>query len=196
MAVAAFAAHCKKGPDMPSFSTVRTAAVAALALLALGAQAASVTCQSRNKQREECRLRGYGEVALVRQISSTTCVKGRNWDETRNGLYVTDGCGGVFETREAGAVRPGDRPGERPGERPDPATGRPLTSMSEAMREDALSACLMRFNNEANGAVNGVLESHRRLRPGVWELTLKAMGQRYTCQVNDRALVIAVNPVR
>jgi hypothetical protein len=69
--------------------------------------AASVTCQSRNNQREECRLQGRGEVVLVRQISNTTCVKGRNWDETRNGLYVTSGCGGVFETRSGGNDRPG-----------------------------------------------------------------------------------------
>ena len=70
-----------------------------MTLLGADALAASVTCQSRNNQREECWLQGRGEVVLVRQISKTACVKGRNWDETRNGLYVTDGCGGVFETR-------------------------------------------------------------------------------------------------
>ena len=75
------------------------AAVAAMTLLGADALAASVTCQSRNNQREECWLQGRGEVVLVRQISKTTCVKGRNWDETRDGIYVTDGCGGVFETR-------------------------------------------------------------------------------------------------
>jgi hypothetical protein len=58
------------------------AAVAAMTLLGADALAASVTCQSRNNQREECWLQGRGEVVLVRQISKTTCVKGRNWDET------------------------------------------------------------------------------------------------------------------
>ena len=85
------------------------AAVAAMTLLGAAALAASVTCQPRNNQREECWLQGRGEVVLVRQISKTTCVKGRNWDETRNGLYVTDGCGGVFETR---AGWDNNRPGQ------------------------------------------------------------------------------------
>lgn len=84
----------------------RLAATAALLLLGGHAMAASVTCQSRNNQREDCSLRGRGEVVLVRQLSKTTCVKGRNWDETRQGLYVTDGCGGVFETRDGWNDRP------------------------------------------------------------------------------------------
>jgi Protein of unknown function (DUF3011) len=82
------------------------ATVAAL-LLSSNVLAASVTCQSRNNQREDCNLRGRGEVVLARQISKTACVKGRNWDETRQGIYVTDGCGGVFETRDGWNDRPG-----------------------------------------------------------------------------------------
>lgn len=89
------------------------ATLAAMTLLGADALAASVTCQSRNNQREECFLGGRGEVVLVRQISKTTCVKGRNWDETRNGLYVTDGCGGVFETRGGGGN--GGHWNDRPG---------------------------------------------------------------------------------
>ncbi len=88
-------------------ATHRIAALITMLLLGTHAMADSVTCQSRNNQREECRLQGRGEVLLVRQISNTTCVKGRNWDETRNGLYVTSGCGGVFETRSGGNDRPG-----------------------------------------------------------------------------------------
>lgn len=99
------------------------AAMAALFLLGTDALAASVTCQSRNNQREECDLRGRGEVVLVRQISKTTCEKGRNWDETRNGLYVTDGCGGVFETRDSGYGRPDDRPGQGGGWSGGPGQG-------------------------------------------------------------------------
>lgn len=85
----------------------RIAALTTLLLLGANAMAASVTCQSRNNQREDCRLPGRGEVVLVRQISSTACVKGRNWNETRDGLYVTAGCRGVFETRAGGHDRPG-----------------------------------------------------------------------------------------
>ncbi|GCL63335.1 DUF3011 domain-containing protein [Pseudaquabacterium pictum] len=98
----------------------RLAAAAALLLLGGPALAASVTCQSRNNQREDCSLRGRGEVVLVRQISKTTCVKGRNWDETRQGLYVTDGCGGVFETRDGWNDRPGQGGGWGNGGHPNP----------------------------------------------------------------------------
>lgn len=99
------------------------ATLAASLLLGTTALAASVTCQSRDNQREECGLRGRGEVVLVRQISKTTCVKGRNWDETRNGLFVTDGCGGVFETRDNGYGRPDDRPGQGGGWSGGPGQG-------------------------------------------------------------------------
>lgn len=105
------------------------AALASLSLLGADALAATVTCQSRNNQREECTLRGRGEVVLVRQLSKTTCEKGRNWDETRNGLYVNAGCGGVFETRDGGSDRPGqgggwnDRPGQGGGWSGGPGNG-------------------------------------------------------------------------
>ena len=101
---------------MRPFLSMRAVAAAALLLAAGAAQAASVTCQSRNNQREECRLRGRGEVVLVRQTSNTKCVQGRNWDETREGLYVTDGCGGVFETREDGGGRSSRHGDDRPGQ--------------------------------------------------------------------------------
>ncbi len=99
------------------------AALAALTLVGADAMAASVTCQSRNMQREECALRGRGEVVLVRQLSKTTCVKGRNWDETRDGVVVDDGCGGIFETRDVGNGRPGDRPGQGGGWSGGPGPG-------------------------------------------------------------------------
>ncbi len=97
------------------------AALASFSMLGADASAATVTCQSRNNQRAECTLRGGSEVVLVRQLSKTTCEKGRNWDETRNGLYVTDGCGGVFETRDGS----NDRPGQGGGWSGGPGNGNP-----------------------------------------------------------------------
>ena len=91
-------------------------ALAALFLLGGDALAARVTCESRDYRREECTLRERGEVVLVRQISKTACVKGRNWDETRNGVYVSDGCAGVFETRGGGSGDGYGRPDDRPGQ--------------------------------------------------------------------------------
>lgn len=109
-------------PTMTS-PQLRLAALAVLTMLGHSALAASVTCQSRNNQREDCSLRGRGEVVLARQISKTACVKGRNWDETRQGLYVTDGCGGVFETRDGGHDRPGQGGGWGAGGNPHPGGG-------------------------------------------------------------------------
>jgi hypothetical protein len=172
------------------------AAAALLLAAAGGAQAASVTCQSRNEHREDCWLRGRGEVVLVRQISSTRCVKGRNWDETRNGLYVTDGCGGVFETRDSGGWagrpdnrpdhRPDDRPGNRPGDRPGTNVGR--------LREAAAPSCAARFNNEGNGAPTVEIDGERRVRSDQWDLMLRIDGRRYVCRVDDRGRVLSVNP--
>lgn len=106
-------------------------ALAALFLLGSDALAARVTCQSRDYQREECTLRDRGEVVLVQQISKTACVKGKNWNETRNGVYVTDGCAAVFETRGGGGGngggdghgRPDDRPGQGGGWSGGPGQG-------------------------------------------------------------------------
>jgi hypothetical protein len=180
------------------------AAAALLLAAAGGAQAASVTCQSRNEHREDCWLRGRGEVVLVRQISSTRCVKGRNWDETRNGLYVTDGCGGVFETRDSGGWtgrpdnrpdhRPDDRPGNRPGDRPGNRPGdRPGANVGR-VREAAAPACAARFNNEGNGAPTVEIDGERRVRSDQWDLMLRIDGRRYVCRVDDRGRVLSVNP--
>ena len=104
-------------------------ALALLLLLGGDALAARVTCESRDYKRQECTLRDRGEVVLVRQISKTDCVKGRNWDETRNGVYVTDGCAAVFETRGGGNGggygdgRPDDRPGQGGGWSGGPGQG-------------------------------------------------------------------------
>jgi len=40
-----------------------------------------------------------GSVRLVRQISKTSCVEGRNWGWNRAGVWVSDGCEGVFRVQ-------------------------------------------------------------------------------------------------
>lgn len=178
---------------MSSMFTLRAGAVAALLLAAAGAQAASITCQSRDNRREDCRLRGDGEVVLVRQISHTKCVKGRNWDETRGGLYVTDGCGGVFETRGGWNDRPGpgggwnDRPGQDGG-RPRPGQG------GNSPLSNAESVCLTRPPEGEAG--DGRIERSTRLGSGEWDITVRYPSGQFRCIVNRQGQLRAYDPTR
>ncbi|MEO7252153.1 MAG: DUF3011 domain-containing protein [Arenimonas sp.] len=58
----------------------------------------SVTCSSTNSGRTMCTWDDrYGTPRLVRQISSSQCVEGRDWGYDRNGqLWVTSGCRATF----------------------------------------------------------------------------------------------------
>ena len=58
----------------------------------------SVRCESRDYRRRYCPADvGHGAVHLSRQISDTRCVFGRNWSYDRRGIWVSDGCAGVFD---------------------------------------------------------------------------------------------------
>lgn len=58
----------------------------------------SVTCESQDGQDRFCQvdLGGGGKAYLERQLSSTPCVEGQNWGSNRAGVWVTQGCRGVF----------------------------------------------------------------------------------------------------
>jgi len=59
-----------------------------------------------------------GSVRLARQISKTSCVEGRSWGWNRAGVWVNQGCEGVFRVSRRGAGGPPPRPGQggwRPG---------------------------------------------------------------------------------
>lgn len=188
---------------MSSMFTRRAAALAALLLAAAGAQAASVTCQSRDNRREDCRLRGDGDVVMVRQISNTKCVKGRNWDETRGGIYVTNGCGGVFETRGGWNDRPGqgggwtDRPGQGGGwnDRPGQDGGRPRPGHGgNSPLSNAESVCMTQPPEGEAG--DGRIERSTRLGSGDWEFTVRYPSGRFRCIVNRQGQLRAYEPMR
>jgi len=178
---------------LPARPALQWAALAALALAGAAAQAGSVTCQSRNNHREDCWLRGRGEVVLVRQISNTRCVKGRNWDETRNGIYVTDGCGGVFETRGGGGGwddRP-DRPDRPHHGRPDMLPP-PVASGDERLPPPgAVAACVRAINRGRNVDV----EQEARLPSGIWRYVLRYPHGRVMCAVNRQGQVVQTGRV-
>lgn len=55
-----------------------------------------VTCESQGDNQAECDMDTRGDVEVVRQLSRTECVEGRNWGLSRNSVWVKDGCRAVF----------------------------------------------------------------------------------------------------
>ncbi|GAA0713939.1 DUF3011 domain-containing protein [Dokdonella soli] len=72
-----------------------------------------VRCGSRGYAYNMCQVdTGQGSrVAIVRQISNTRCVEGRNWGWNRAGIWVDQGCEGVFRVQRRWATGPGPGPG-------------------------------------------------------------------------------------
>lgn len=60
-----------------------------------------ITCESSNGQRAECGFqRTGGQVALVRQLSTTPCTRNSTWGTINgNTIWVTRGCRAEFEVR-------------------------------------------------------------------------------------------------
>jgi hypothetical protein len=90
---------------------IRTAAgMAALAAGLAGAQTYStypaygygtsttglVRCESTNSRSNFCRADTRAGVQIYRQLSRTDCIRGRNWQVTRDGIIVDDGCRAEF----------------------------------------------------------------------------------------------------
>jgi hypothetical protein len=73
----------------------------------------TITCESRDYRPAHCRV-NWRQAQLVRQISSTACIEGRTWGMDRGGIWVNQGCAGVF-AQVRGAHRPGMAGGWHPG---------------------------------------------------------------------------------
>jgi len=58
-----------------------------------------IRCESSGGRDQFCRASIGGDVRVVRQLSNTRCVEGRNWRWDRNGITVRDGCRAEFEFR-------------------------------------------------------------------------------------------------
>lgn len=66
-----------------------------------------VECSSRDYRFTRCSV-DWRDARLLRQTSSSQCIRGRTWGVDRSGLWVDNGCAGVFA--EAGRGYD-DRPG-------------------------------------------------------------------------------------
>ena len=66
----------------------------------------SVRCESRDYRLNRCNV-NWRDARMVRQTSSSRCVRGQNWGVDRRGLWVDRGCGGVFAEAGRGPGGPG-----------------------------------------------------------------------------------------
>ena len=66
----------------------------------------SVRCESKDYRLNRCNV-DWRDARMVRQTSSSRCVRGQNWGVDRRGLWVDRGCGGVFAEAGRGPGGPG-----------------------------------------------------------------------------------------
>lgn len=59
--------------------------------------AQTVRCESVDGRERHCRIAARGGVRLLRQLSRTPCIEGRNWGHDRRGVWVQRGCRADFE---------------------------------------------------------------------------------------------------
>ena len=62
----------------------------------------SVRCESGDGGERHCPIDTRGGVRLVRQLSRTVCVEGRNWGHDREGVWVQGGCRADFQSAGRG----------------------------------------------------------------------------------------------
>lgn len=74
-----------------------------------GGNSGVVRCESADGRTRECPADTRNGVQLVRQLSRTTCIEGRNWGYGRGGIWVSQGCRAEFATGYGGGRQGGDR---------------------------------------------------------------------------------------
>lgn len=68
-----------------------------LLFAATGAQASTITCESRKSSYQSCPVDTSGGVHLSRQLSSQGCWQGDTWGYDRNRIWVDRGCRAEFQ---------------------------------------------------------------------------------------------------
>lgn len=56
-------------------------------------------CESNDNRTRRCNADTRYGIRLVRQLSRSSCVEGRSWGITRDGIWVSQGCRGEFSDR-------------------------------------------------------------------------------------------------
>lgn len=83
-----------------------------------------IECTSRDYRLARCNV-NWRDAELVRQTSSTRCVRGQTWGVDRRGVWVDRGCAGIFAEAGRGG-RPGAGPGGPGGWHPGPGWDREI----------------------------------------------------------------------
>lgn len=80
-------------------------------LVTLQAQPASaadtIRCESKNHKQNTCNVgvSGRFKADIVQQTSKSQCLRGRTWGESESGVWVDQGCSGVFRISQGGGGR-------------------------------------------------------------------------------------------
>lgn len=61
----------------------------------------TIRCESNSSRQQVCRT-GWRNATLVRQLSDTRCVEGRNWGNSNGSIWVSGGCRGEFAESRGG----------------------------------------------------------------------------------------------
>ena len=77
--------------------------VIALVVGSIGAQAAQLTCEAQGQGRTSCPADLSAGAELVTQLSGAPCNEGSTWGTDHNGIWVAEGCRGVFKVAAAQA---------------------------------------------------------------------------------------------
>lgn len=75
----------------------------AAAQTSLMAQAGTIRCESNSNRQQVCNT-GWRDAILVRQLSDTRCIEGRNWGTGNGTIWVNGGCRGEFAQGRGNAV--------------------------------------------------------------------------------------------
>ena len=67
----------------------------------LTAQTKTVTCSSKEGERQSCAVDTAAGVALQRSWGPAECLLGKTWGYDNQSIWVSDGCAGEFELGEA-----------------------------------------------------------------------------------------------
>ncbi|MFO1394118.1 MAG: DUF3011 domain-containing protein [Steroidobacteraceae bacterium] len=79
-----------------------------LLLAAVGAQASTITCESRNDAYQACPVDTSHGVRLTQQLSSQGCWQNDTWGYDRNRIWVDRGCRAQFQVGESSSSSSGN----------------------------------------------------------------------------------------
>ncbi len=69
-----------------------------------GRRTITVVCESKDGRRHRCAADTLGQITLGRQLSSDSCIEGRTWGTSSDGVWVDHGCRAEFLIADNGGT--------------------------------------------------------------------------------------------